>query len=223
MTRTVNNVKRRYDSSARRARAEQISGELLDTARTMLLRDGYAATTLPNLARECGVSAESVYKRFPGKAALVRAVVTRALQGIGPLPAETRSDALAPVDLAALLRGWGALAAEVAPRLAPILLLVHGAAAHDRELARIAAEIDEDRRTRMTHNARRIAEAGHLPEALSIERAGDILWTYSSPQIYDLLVQRSGWTMKQYGEFIARGISAHLITPPADADLRPTK
>lgn len=203
-------VKRRYDGSARRAHAERVRETLVDTAREMLLRDGYAATTIPNIARECGISAESVYKRYAGKPALVRAVVTQALQGVGPVAAETRSDALAAVDLTSLLRGWGQLAVEVAPRVTPILLLVHVAAAHDPELAALERELDDNRRARMRDNARRIANAGHLPDGLSIEQASDILWTYSSPQIFDLLVISSGWTLERYADFIAVGVAAHL-------------
>ncbi len=203
-------VKRRYDGSSRRARAERLGEQVLDTARRMLLQDGYAATTIPALAQACGVSAESVYKRFPGKKALVRAVVEQALRGAGPLAAESRSDALAADDPRALLLGWGRLAAEVAPRVAPILLLVHAAALHDPDLTQLERELDQDRRTRMTDNARRLAEAGHLPADISVERAGDVLWTLSSPQLYDLLVQRSGWDLDQYADFITTGIAAHL-------------
>lgn len=206
----MDRVKRSYDLTARRARAEQVSANLLEAAREMLLLDGYAATTIPRIARAGGVSAESVYKRFGGKPAMVRAVVTQALRGQGPVGAETRSDALAAGDLATLLQGWGRLAAEVAPRVAPVLLLVHTAAAHDTELAQLEHELDAGRRARMTENARRLAAAGHLPEDVSLERAADLLWTYSSPQIYDLLVVRSGWTLGQYGDFIADGITAHL-------------
>ncbi len=203
-------VKRRYDGAGRRAHAERVRETLLDTAREMLLRDGYAATTIPRLAEACGVSAASVYLRFAGKPALVRAVVGRALQGAGPVPAEDRSDALPAGDLATLLHGWARLTGEVAPRVAPILLLVRAAAAHDPELAELDRELDEQRRTRMTGNARRIAAAGHLPPALTIEQAGDVLWTYSSPQLYDLLVLRSGWTLAQYTEFVAAALTAHL-------------
>jgi AcrR family transcriptional regulator len=210
MERAMTDVKRRYDGAARRARAEQVRASLLDAAREMLLRDGYAALSIPTLAKACGVSAESVYKRFAGKAALVRAVVEHALSGVGPVAAETRSDALDAADLAILLRGWGTLSAEVAPRVAPILLLVEVAAAHDPELAKLARELDDNRRRRMTDNARRLAEAGHLPAALTLTRATDILWTYSSPEVYDLLVKRSGWTLQQYSAFIATGIAAQL-------------
>ncbi|MDJ0356872.1 TetR/AcrR family transcriptional regulator [Paenarthrobacter sp. PH39-S1] len=206
----MTDVKRRYDVSARRARAERATQMLVDTAREMLLRDGYAATTIPNLARACGVSPESVYKRFAGKSGLVQAVIAQALQGVSPVTAETRSDALAADDLGSLARGWGRLASEVAPRVAPILLVVHAAAAQDEEIAVLQKELDDARRARMTDNARRIANAGHLPDGIPIERVGDILWTYSSPQVYDLLVLRSGWTLDQYADFIADGLIAHL-------------
>lgn len=205
-------VKRRYDGAARRAQAEQVRATLIGAAREMLLREGYAALTIPKLARACGVSAESVYKRFPGKPALVRAVVEHALRGIGPVAAETRSDALATGDLHTLLQGWGQLSAEVAPGVAPILLLVQVAAAHDPELAGLARELDENRRSRMTENARRLAQAGHLPAGMSIAQAGDILWTYSSPEVYELLVKRSGWNRQQYAAFITAGMTGHLTT-----------
>ncbi len=208
----MSDVKRRYDGTARRAQAEQVRATLIGAAHGMLLREGYAALTIPKLAQACGVSAESVYKRFAGKPALVRAVVEYALRGSGPVAAETRSDALDADDLQTLLRGWGELSAEVAPRVAPILLLVQVAAAHDPELAGLARELDDNRRTRMSENARRLAQAGHLPPGMSIARATDILWTYSSPEVYELLVKRSGWNLQQYSVFITAGITAHLTT-----------
>lgn len=208
----MSDVKRRYDGTARRAQAEQVRATLIGAAHGMLLREGYAALTIPKLAQACGVSAESVYKRFAGKPALVRAVVEYALRGSGPVAAETRSDALDADDLQTLLRGWGQLSAEVAPRVAPILLLVQVAAAHDPELAGLARELDDNRRTRMSENARRLAQAGHLPPGMSIARATDILWTYSSPELYELLVKRSGWNLQQYSAFITAGITAHLTT-----------
>lgn len=207
----MRDVKRGYDGSTRRAGAERTRILLLDTAREMLLRDGYAAITIPALAGACGVSAESVYKRFPGKKALTRAVVEEALRGSESLPAENRSDALVADDPVALVDGWGKLAAEVAPRVSPILLLLHAAALQDPELVPLEQELADARRARMNSNARRLQQAGHLRGDLSIQRAGDILWAYSSPQLYDLLVGGSGWTADQYGDFIAASLAAHLI------------
>ncbi|MGH3646029.1 MAG: TetR/AcrR family transcriptional regulator [Micromonosporaceae bacterium] len=47
---------------------------------------GYAATTLAAIAREAGVSVETIYKAFGGKSGLVRALYERGLTGIGPVP-----------------------------------------------------------------------------------------------------------------------------------------
>ncbi|MGN7800311.1 TetR/AcrR family transcriptional regulator [Leifsonia sp. 22587] len=203
-------VKRQYDSGARRARAEQVRARILDHARDILLADGYAGLSIPAVARACEISAESVYKRFPGRAALTRAVVEEALRGLGPVDAESRSDTLPADDLPALLDGWGRLTAEVSPRVAPVLLLVDAAAAHDPELAELARALADDRRTRMAHNAGRLLEAGHLPAELSLERATDILLVYSSPQLYDMLVVRGGWGLDEYARFVSAGIAAQL-------------
>ncbi|MEP6980540.1 MAG: hypothetical protein ABJA16_07230, partial [Nakamurella sp.] len=144
-----------------------------------------------------------------------RAVVEHALHGTGSVAAEARSDALGADDLGELLQGWGRLSAEVAPRVAPILLLIQRAAARDVELADLARELDANRRARMTENAHRLADAGHLPPGLSVEQTTDILWTYSSPEVYDLLVMRSGWKLDEYATFITAGLAAHLDTHPA--------
>ena len=214
----MTHVKRRYDGTARRARAEQLKHLLIDTAWEQFLTDGYAATTITTVAQACGVSVESVYRRFPGKAALFRAVVEQALRGEGPVPAEARSDELPAGDLDTLLRGWGRLSAEVAPRVAPLLLLVQAAAAHDPEFTDLAQELDHSRRLRMTDNARRLALAGHLPPSVSVPQAADLLWTYSSPEIYDLLVQRRGWSLESYQQFIVAGLTGHL--GPGDSRTR---
>jgi AcrR family transcriptional regulator len=214
-------VKRSYDASRRRDRAEQVRAAIIDAAHAMLLTEGYAGTTMPKIAKACGVSVEAVYKRFPGKPALVRAVVEMALRGVGPTAAETRSDAIAPGDLRQLLRGWGTLAAEVAPRVAPLLLVLRAAAEQDVKLTGLAAELDDNRRARMKDNAQRLADAGHLPNELSVAQATDVLWTYSSPELYELLVQRSGWDLEAYGAFISQGIAAQLHPQPSLAGRRP--
>jgi AcrR family transcriptional regulator len=177
----------------------------------LLLTDGYAATTMARVARACDVSVESVYKRFGGKPGLVRAVVDRALAGEGRTPAEQRSDALSATDPEVLFRGWAQLTAEVAPRVAPILLLVRAAASHDRELFELAGELDQTRRRRMTDNAGRLAAAGQLRPGLTVEHAADVLWAYSSPELYDLLVLRSSWELPRYARFVEDGLRAHLL------------
>ena len=83
----------------------------------------------------------------------------------------------------AIVRGWGVLTMEVAPRVAPVLLLVRDAAASDAELARLQEEMDASRLTRMTQNARTLLRGGHLRDGITLDAAADVLWTYSSPEL----------------------------------------
>src|SRR5437868_15444698 len=125
--------KRRYDTTKRRAQASRNRDRIIDVAERHFLRDGYSATTITAIADDAGVSVDTIYKTFGGKAGLVRAIRTRALAGGGPVPAEQRSDALHARAISGreVIETWGALTAEIAPRAAPILLLVRDAAATD--------------------------------------------------------------------------------------------
>src|SRR4051794_16852118 len=98
---------RPYNSIRRREQAERTRQEVAEVARRRFLADGYAATTIAAVAGEAGVSVETIYKIFGGKPGLVRAIRERALEGAGPEPAETRSDALHTTesDPRAIIRG----------------------------------------------------------------------------------------------------------------------
>jgi AcrR family transcriptional regulator len=204
---------RPYDSTRRRAQARETREAILDAARRRFLDDGFASTTIGAIAGDVGVSVDTIYKGFGGKPGLVRAICEQALGGDGPVPAETRSDALQSTerDPRTILRGWGSLTTEVAPRVAPILLLIRDAATADPEMASLLAETDDQRLARMTHNAGNLARAGHLRDDLTVERAGEILWTYSSPQLYELLVVMRGWSLDEYGAFVADAMIAALL------------
>jgi AcrR family transcriptional regulator len=207
--------KRRYDSPRRAEQARQTRAAVIDAAQRLFLRDGFAATTIAAIAAEAEVSAETVYKAFGGKPGLVRALCETALAGEGSVPAETRSDELQMTesDPRAIIRGWGRLTAEVAPRVSPILLLLRSAAAADPEMADLRDEMDASRLRRMTRNARNLAAAGHLRHDITVEQAGEVMWTYSSPELYELLVVARRWPLQRYGAFIAEAMIAALLPP----------
>lgn len=209
-------TKRRYDSSRRRAQAARTQDTILDVARRQFLEHGYAATTVARIAAEAGASVETVYKAFGGKSGLVRALWERGLSGRDAVPAPERSDLLSSseTDPVRVLQGWGTFTTEVAPELAPILMLVRGAAATDPEMAALLAEAETQHRTRMRHNARRLQRRGWLRPGIGLAQATDILWAYSSTELYELLVVKSGWPIQRYGEFIGEALIAALLPRP---------
>jgi hypothetical protein len=63
----------------------------------------------------------------------------------------------------------------------------------------------------MMHNARTLLKGGRLREGITLDAATDVLWTYSSPELYELLVIRRGWSVERYGRFIAEAMIAALL------------
>lgn len=204
--------KRTYDASGRRERARQQREAALEQARRLFLDRGYVSTTVEAIAQAAGVSAATVYKTYGGKAGLVRELCARALAGTGPVPAEERSDALrAADDPRTVIDGWGALVAEVSPRVSPLLLLLRTAAESDSEAASLLAELDEARLVRMAENAGALADGGHLRPGVTVEVARDVLWLASSPELYELLVVRREWSVEQLGAVAADTMAGALL------------
>jgi AcrR family transcriptional regulator len=206
---------RRYDVTRRQEAAQRRRAAIIEAATALFVREGFPGTTISRIAADAGVSEETVYKVFGNKVGLVRAIRDTALAGGGPIHAERRSDRMqsSARDPRDTIRGWSGLATEVAPRVAPVLLLVRQAAANDPELARLQQEMDAARLTRMTHNAQTLLKGGHLRPGMTLEATTDVLWTYSSPELYELLVLRRGWSVQRYGEFIADAMIAALLPP----------
>lgn len=168
---------------------------------------------MKSVARDAGVSAETVYKAFGPKPAVVRALWMQGLAGSGPVPAPQRSDAFSAssADPVVMVRGWAKLLKEVSPRVSPIVLLIRDAAVHDPDMAALLAEVDQQRRERMRHNAARLHRRSWLRSGLDLDQAADILWTYSSQELYELLVIKSGWSVDRYADFVGDAMVAALI------------
>jgi len=207
------NGRRAYDGTRRQEQAQRARDRVVDTAERLFLENGYGATTVSTVAEESGVSVDTIYKAFGGKAGLVRAIHGRALGGTGPVPANERSEAIQTKesDPRKIIRAWGGFITEIAPRIVPLLLLIEAAAVDDPDLRSLIDELDTARLTRMRDNARRLSVAGHLRAGISVSRAADILWTYSSPELYELLVLRRGMTNAEYGRFVADAMIAALL------------
>jgi AcrR family transcriptional regulator len=204
---------RRYDSTGRRDRAQRAQAHILTVAREQFLRDGYAATTVAGVAAAAGVSVETIYKTFRGKPGLIRAIQRSGLAGGGPVPAPERSDEMSAQNLAprAILRHWATLTIEVMPRVAPIILLVRAAAATDPDMDRLLAEINDERLQRMHHNASQLANRGPLRDGMSTENARDVMFAYTAPELYEILVTHQQWPIDHYADFIYRGLAAELL------------
>lgn len=203
---------RGYDATGRQERARRQYERTLDVARVRFLADGYAGTTVEALAHAAGVSAATIYKTYGGKVGLVRALCDRALAGNQPVPAEVRSNALRSThDARVVVDAWGRLAAEVSPEVSPLLLLLRDVATSDVDAAALRDEIESARLRRMAENARHLAATGQLRPGVTVAEIRDVLWTCTSPELYELLVVRRGWRRARFGRFVADTLRGALL------------
>ncbi|MET3203897.1 UNVERIFIED_ORG: AcrR family transcriptional regulator [Arthrobacter sp. UYEF13] len=205
--------KRRYDSSGRLEQARRNREAILQAAERQFRELGYAGATLAAMAAEAGVSVETVYKAFGGKAGLVRAIYERGLAGSGPVPAYERSDDMREheSDPKTVMREWGLLTAEVAALVTPIRLLMRSAAINDQEMAHLLDEIDSERLKRMRHHTRYLKGLGYLRQDVTEDEATDILWVCSSAELYELLVMKRGWSLPRFAQYVTRFMIVSLL------------
>ncbi|GAA2006461.1 TetR family transcriptional regulator [Nakamurella flavida] len=205
--------RRQYDATGRRERAAASRRAVLAAAHRLLLIDGYAATTVPDVAAAAGVSAEFVYKNIGRKAALLGAVLDVALAGDDAPLAMAERESIAALraltDPAEVLAGYLVVMVGVQVRVAPLLLLAARSA--DPDAGALVVKADTERLAGMTGLARHLHGLGGLRPGLDVDTAVDLLWAYTAPSLYDLLVLRRGWSPSAYREHVRAALTAALL------------
>jgi AcrR family transcriptional regulator len=207
--------RRPYDSSGRQQQAQRTRRSVIDSARRLFLERGFAATTMPAVAQAAGVSVQTVYKAFGTKTRLAKAVFDVAMAGddepVAMLDRPLLARARAEPDAHRKLVLYGTFLAEVAPRHVPIQLVIRDAAATDPEAKVVWAELQAERLRGMMMFARALHADGHLRPGMSTSEARDILWTYNSAEVFQLLVIERGWPPRRYGRWVADALTAALL------------
>ena len=207
-------VKRPYDASRRQALARQSRARVLDVARGRFLAAGYSATTLAEIAGDADVSVQSINKTFGNKAGLLRALFDVAIVGDDEAVPLAQRNWITAIhdepDARRKLHMYATVLAGMLPRTAPIQLLIREAAT-DPAIDQVWKGIRTGRLMGMTDLATNLRDGGHLREGVTLERARDVLWTYSSPELYELLVLNRGWTSDAYATFIETGAAGLLL------------
>ncbi len=65
----------------------------------------------------------------------------------------------------------------------------------------------------MTQVAENLASRVQLRAGRQVDGVADILWAYSSPELYRLLVLSRGWSPERYGQFVGESLISALLEP----------
>jgi AcrR family transcriptional regulator len=208
-------TRRAYNAQGRRDQAEANRSAVLDVARQMFLDRGYAKVSIAAVARAAGVSPEMIYKTIGPKAALLKAVSDIAIGGDDePVALEYREyiqRTIAEPDPLTKVDRYAALIANTQPRYAPISQLARQAAMTDADAAEVWATMNAERLTGATRFIEHLHETGLLRNDITVAQAADLVWTYNSLEIYELLVLGRGWSIDAFRQFISKALTAALL------------
>ncbi len=217
-------VKRPYDNSRRQAQVRATRLRITEAARALFIAHGYPATTLEAVADAADTSLPTLYRLFPSKRALLKAVLDVSFGGDDqPVAFADRPDVQAArgePDPRALITAFARIGRDFMERSSAILRVLATAAAVDPDAAQL---LDEIRRQRHTGQSRIVAalSARHaLDPDLEYSQAADIAYAVLSPEVHHILTAERGWTAGQYEQWLIRSLGALLRKETATATSR---
>lgn len=184
---------------------------ILEAAEVEFTAHGYAGTTVTRLAATAGVSVQTLYLAWGSKRELLRGYMEQVLAG----------DAASPADAAARFTGMtpgerlmelANVVAEIAGRAATGWSLYRDAAAVDAEIAGDWNELQLLRHQLVARILEAIP-ATAFADGMTLADAIDTAWVIVSPESYDLLVHRRGYSLDRFRDWMQSTLAASLLRP----------
>jgi AcrR family transcriptional regulator len=208
-------VKRSYDSSRRKARAQENQSAIVRVARDLFIEQGYGRTTIADVARAADVSVETIYAAFGNKAALLHKAWDITVGGDDEdIVFHERPEVMAirnEPDAAKRFMLHATFSTKTAQRIAPFQLMVQSAAGADPAAAAMLEEMGRQRLVGMTVMAGEVAKTGQL--AVSEDECRDVVWSMTDGMLWHRMVNERGWTNERFADWLGR-VWVHLLVRP---------
>jgi AcrR family transcriptional regulator len=207
-------TRRSYSSALRSEQAASTRARIVDAAARRFLDQGYATTTMRQIADEAGVAVDTVYATFGKKVRVLTAVIDARLAPGGEDSVLQRPEALAvrdEPDPREQLRRFAHDIAAISEHVRPIFELLRIAAATEPEVAPVYREME----TQRARNMQVLADwvGAHGPLRVDADRAGATVWAVTSPDLARLLCDLRGWSRDQYAAWLEDVLARVLLEP----------
>ena len=203
-----------YNSPLRDQQARETRERILQAARETFRERGYGATTLADVARAAGVAEPTVRAVFKTKPNLVEHLLRLAVRGEdNELQLQQREgfkQMIEATDADTLLDLLTDIASSLHPRSWDVMEIVRGAATSDPAIAELWDERVRLRHVNQTTIAKRLHELEALPDGTSVEQAADLLWLYTAPENFHMLVIERGWSIERYRRWFRAAVGSIL-------------
>ncbi len=205
-------ARRTYNGALRREQAGMTRGRILDAARRLLASGTYSSVTMEDIAREAGVSYQTVYGIFGTKQRLAQGLIEIGFPHVAD--ALKLFDQLGPSEDSVLgLRTSARVARLIYELCADLLRFMRESG--DPGLLERYREREEQRLAGMIQYGvpDRLDRSGRLRAGISPSEAVAVIWTLSGPDQYTDLVFQRGWTPARYEEWLGDALINTLLEP----------
>jgi AcrR family transcriptional regulator len=211
-----NTTRQREAGAASRAETRR---RLVAAAAELFGEQGYTATTVNSIARQAGVSLQTLYLAWGSKRDLLRAVLGQALSGTAggidadylprlhaQMVAATKQSHTEPERT---VRALAHVFRAIAERATPWWRIYRDAAATDHAIAHDWATLTAQRRQTTAALLQGLTDED-LPLGLGRDQMTDTAWTLASPETCELLVRHGGYTLDAYERWVGDTLLAAL-------------
>jgi AcrR family transcriptional regulator len=201
-------------------RKEDTRYRLVEAARKLLLKRGFHAVGLEDIAEAAGVSRQAVYKsHFASKADLLLELVrhVHVAENLDELTRPVFEAKAALEMLEATIRA----SVKIEARVHELSLVLAAAAVSDDGAAAAWRDRMELKRGALRAAVSRLAAEGRLRRGWQVEQAVDVLDSLLSVDTYQRLVTERGWTQEELIQKIQELCAgAFLVEPPGKSQRR---
>jgi AcrR family transcriptional regulator len=184
-------------------------GRIVDAARGLFVEQGYARTTIADIARTADVAPQTVYWAFGSKAGLVREI--RDAWFASARTSERFGQVVALHDPVARLDAFAGFMRHQWESGAAALSIQRDAQRGDADAAADVTAILETRARALFEVVRPLGP--HLAPGLTVEKAHDLVLALTLLEVY-LELQARGWSADAYQAWLAATLRAQLLGGP---------
>jgi TetR/AcrR family transcriptional regulator, regulator of autoinduction and epiphytic fitness len=201
--------KRPYNASLRREQAQMTRSRILEAARQRLAKGTYSSVTMEDIAREAGVSYQTVYSVFGTKLGLAEEIIRVGFQfeAVEELAAQLRES----TDPEVWLRGTAQISRRIQETCADLLRFMRESG--DPQLLARYHQHQELRLTQEGFLPGALERSGRLRAGLSKAEALAVIWAMTGPEVFAMLVFERGMTPSRYEEWLGTALISLLLDP----------
>lgn len=189
---------RHYNSPERDERANATRRHVLMAAEELFAKSGFAAVTMPAIARQARVSSATVYLYFPGKVALVAALA----EDVAASPDLSVERVEREQDPIQLLRTAARIMRLLNERSWVVADILRDAQGTNKGLSQTWRRWQERHLDAIRRAVTALESCNALRATLTPDEAVDIGYTLAGTDVYRALVRERGWSPDQYERWL---------------------